>query len=79
MRCSLPCFFHIYSKKFKCTVSTCSCEDNEYPIENVFTIQNAQLRSYAINAIGLEKVLAPYPTKVIDTETIIKKALQLLK
>ena len=36
----------------------------------MFTIQNAQLRSYAINAIGLEKVLAPYPTKVIDTETI---------
>ena len=43
---------------------------DEYPVENVFTIQNAQLRSYAINAIGLEKVLAPYPTKVIDTETI---------
>ena len=43
---------------------------DEYPIENVFTIQNAQLRSYAINAIGLEKVLAPYPTKVIDTEII---------
>jgi hypothetical protein len=43
---------------------------DEYPIENVFTIQNAQLRSYAINAIGLEKVLAPYPTKIIDTETI---------
>ena len=45
-------------------------ELDKYPIENVFTIQNAQLRSYAINAIGLEKVLAPYPTKVIDTETI---------
>ena len=43
---------------------------NEYPVENVFTIQNAQLRSYAMNAIGLEKVLAPYPTKVVDTETI---------
>ena len=43
---------------------------DEYPVENVFTIQNAQLRSYAINAIGLEKVLAPYPTKVIDTEII---------
>ena len=43
---------------------------DEYPIENIFTIQNAQLRSYAINAIGLEKVLEPYPTKVIDTETI---------
>ena len=43
---------------------------DEYPIENIFTIQNAQLRSYAINAIGLEKALAPYPTKVIDTETI---------
>jgi len=43
---------------------------DEYPIANIFTIQNAQLRSYAINAIGLEKVLAPYPTKVIDTETI---------
>ena len=43
---------------------------DEYPIENVFTIQNAQLRSYAINAIGLEKVLAPYPTEIIDAETI---------
>tara|TARA_R110002020_G_scaffold330634_2_gene546241 strand:- start:700 stop:1725 length:1026 start_codon:yes stop_codon:yes gene_type:complete len=43
---------------------------DEYPTEKVFTIQNAQLRSYAINAIGLEKVLAPYPVKVIDTETI---------
>ena len=43
---------------------------DEYPPENVFTIQNAQLRSYAINAIGLEKILAPYPTKVVDTETI---------
>ena len=43
---------------------------DEYPVENVFTIANAQLRSYAINAIGLEKVLAPYPTKIIDTETI---------
>ena len=42
----------------------------EYPIENVFTIQNAQLRSYALNAIGLEKVLAPYPTKVIDKDVI---------
>ena len=45
-------------------------ELDKYPIEHIFTIQNAQLRSYAINAIGLEKVLAPYPTKVLDTETI---------
>ena len=45
-------------------------ELDQYPIENVFKIQNAQLRSYAINAIGLEKVLAPYPVKIIDTETI---------
>ena len=43
---------------------------DEYPVEHIFTIQNAQLRSYAINAIGLEKALAPYPTKIIDTEMI---------
>ena len=42
----------------------------EYPIENVFTIRNAQLRSHALNAIGLEKVLAPYPIKVINKDTI---------
>ena len=45
-------------------------ELDKYPVENVFLIQNAQLRSYAMNAIGLEKVLAPYPVKVVDTETI---------
>ena len=43
---------------------------DKYPVEKVFTIQNAQLRSYALNAIGLEKVLAPYPIEIIDTETI---------
>ena len=43
---------------------------DKYPIANVFLIQNAQLRSYAMNAIGLEKVLAPYPVKVVNTETI---------
>ena len=42
----------------------------EYPIENVFTIRNAQLRSHALNAIGLEKVLAPYPMKVINKDII---------
>jgi hypothetical protein len=45
-------------------------ELDKYPIANVFLIQNAQLRSYAMNAIGLEKVLAPYPVKVVNTETI---------
>ena len=43
---------------------------DEYPVENVFKITNAQKRSYAINAIGIEKVLKPYPTKVIDSEVI---------
>ena len=45
-------------------------ELDKYPVGNVFLIQNAQLRSYAMNAIGLEKVLAPYPVKIVDTETI---------
>ena len=45
-------------------------ELDQYPVKDVFLIQNAQLRSYAMNAIGLEKVLAPYPTKIIDKETI---------
>lgn len=43
---------------------------DEYPVEDVFKILNAQLRSHAINAIGIEKVLKPYDTKIVDTEII---------
>ena len=51
---------------------------DEYPVENVFTIRNAQLRSHAINAIGIEKVLAPYPSKVIDKDTIDGRPYELI-
>ena len=43
---------------------------NEYPVKDVFKIHNAQIRSYAMNAIGMDKVLKPYPNRVIDTEII---------
>ena len=43
---------------------------DEYPVENVFTLRNAQLRQIAIEKIGLAKILAPYEVKSVHKDIV---------
>ena len=52
---------------------------NDFPVEKVFQIRNSQFRSYAINAIGLERALSPYPIEVIDKATVDGRPYELVE
>ena len=52
---------------------------DKYPVKNIFTLKNAQLRAIAIEKIGLNKVLAPYDTKIINKDTIDGRKYELVE
>ena len=51
---------------------------DEYPVENVFKLRNAQLRQIAIEKIGLAKILAPYETKLVHNDVVDGREYELI-
>jgi hypothetical protein len=52
---------------------------DEFPLDKLFQIKNAQFRTYAINTIGLEKALEPYEMVVIDKATVDNRPYELVE
>ena len=52
---------------------------DEWDVKNVFKLKNAQVRQQAIEAIGIEKVLAPYNVVVINKDTVDGRPYELIE
>ena len=52
---------------------------DSWDVKEVLAIRNAQVRQMAIEEIGMDKVLEPYPTKVLDKRTVDGRPYELIE